>query len=84
VTDPKGPHFHAGMVVMTKYVQYMFNLQRNTAKTIVQQRLWMTFLEQHVEGLRHENVTLHSGTLPPSGQDHKLQVTYRRLSEAEH
>jgi hypothetical protein len=72
------------MVVMTKYVQYMFNLQRNTAKTVVQQRLWMTFLEQHVEGLRHENATLHSGTLPPSGQDHKLQVTYRRLSEAEH
>jgi hypothetical protein len=72
------------MVVMTKYVQYMFNLQRNTAKTVVQQHLWMTFLEQHVEGLRHENVTLHSGTLPPSGQDHKLQVAYRRLSEAEH
>jgi hypothetical protein len=84
VTNPKVPHFHAGMVVMTKYVQYMFNLQRNTAKTVVQQHLWMTFLEQHVEGQRHENVTLHSGTLPPSGQDHKLQVAYRRLSEAEH
>jgi hypothetical protein len=44
----------------------------------------MTFLEQHVEGQRHENATLHSSTLPPSGQDHELQVVYRRLSEAEH
>jgi hypothetical protein len=67
MTDPEGPHFHVGMAVMTKYAQYMFNLQRNTVKTIVQQRLWMTFLEQHVEGLRHKNATLHNGTRPPSG-----------------
>jgi hypothetical protein len=84
VTDPEDPHFHANMVAMTKYVQYMFNLQRNTVKTVVQQRLWMTFLGQHVKGLRYENATLRSGTLPPSGQDHELQVTYRRLSKAEH
>jgi hypothetical protein len=62
----------------------MFNLQWNTIKTVVQQRLRMTFLEQHVKGLRHENATLHSGTLPHSGQDRELQVAYRRLSEAEH
>jgi hypothetical protein len=62
----------------------MFNLQWNTVKTIVQQRLRMTFLEQHVDGLRHENATLHSGTLPPSGQDRELQVAYCRLSEVEH
>jgi hypothetical protein len=43
----------------------------------------MTFLEQHVEGLRHENATLYSGTLPTSGQDCELQVVYRRLNEAE-
>jgi hypothetical protein len=84
VTDPKSPHFHAGMAAMTKYVKYMFNLQWNTVKTIIQQRLRMTFLEQHVEGLRHENATLHTGILPPSGQDRELQVTYRHLSEAEH
>jgi hypothetical protein len=35
VTDPEGSHFHIGMAAMTKYVQYMFNLQRNTVKTIV-------------------------------------------------
>jgi hypothetical protein len=72
VTDPEGPHFDAGMAAMTKYAQYMFNLQRNTVKTVFQQRLRMTFLEQHVEGLRHENATLHNGTLPPSGQDREL------------
>jgi hypothetical protein len=64
---PKGPHFHTGMATMMKYVQYMFNMQQNTITTIVQQCLRMTFLEQHVEGLRHENATLRSGTLPPSG-----------------
>jgi hypothetical protein len=84
VTDPEGLHFHAGMAAMTKYAQYMFNLQRNTVKTIVQQRMRMTFVEQHVEGLRHENATLRSGTLSPFGQDRELQVVYRRLSEAEH
>jgi hypothetical protein len=26
VTDPEGPHFHAGMAAMTKYAQHMFNL----------------------------------------------------------
>jgi hypothetical protein len=44
----------------------------------------MAFIKQHVERLRHENATLHSGTLPPSGQDCELQVVYLRLSEAEH
>jgi TolA-binding protein len=41
-------------------------------------------LEQHVEELGHANAILHSGTPPPSDQDRELQVTYRRLSEAEH
>jgi hypothetical protein len=72
VTDPEGPHFHTGMAAMTKYAQHMFNLQWNTIKTVIQQRLRMTFLEQHVEGLRHENATLCSSTLPPSGKDHEL------------
>jgi hypothetical protein len=44
----------------------------------------MTFLEQHDVGLRHENATLCSGTLPPSGQDRELQDAYRCLSEAKH
>jgi hypothetical protein len=36
MTDTEGPHFHAGMGAMTKYTQYMFNLQWDTVKTIVQ------------------------------------------------
>jgi hypothetical protein len=72
------------MAAMTEYAQYMFNLQRNTIKTVVQQHLRLTFLEQHVEGPRHEKATLHSITLPPSYQDHELQVTYHHLSEADH
>jgi hypothetical protein len=62
----------------------MFNLQQNTVKTVVQQRLRLTLLEQHAEGPRHENAILHSGTLPPSDQDRVLQVMYHRLSEVEH
>jgi hypothetical protein len=37
-----------------------------------------------LERLRHENAVLHSSALSPSEQDHKLQVAYRHLSEAEH
>jgi hypothetical protein len=84
VTDPEGHHFHTDMVAMTVYTQYMFNLLQNTIKTVVHQHLWLTLLEQHVEGLRHENAILHSGMLPPSNQDYELQVVYRCLSEAEH
>jgi hypothetical protein len=67
VTNPESPHLHADMAAMTKYAQYIFNLHQNTIKTIVQQHLRMIFPEQHVAGLRHENATLRSSTLPPSG-----------------
>jgi predicted RNase H-like nuclease (RuvC/YqgF family) len=26
MTDLKGPHFHVGMTLLAKYVQYLFNL----------------------------------------------------------
>jgi hypothetical protein len=35
ISDPKGPHFHAGMAVMAEYVQYMFDLQDTNAKTVI-------------------------------------------------
>jgi hypothetical protein len=60
------------MAAMTEYMQYMLNLQWNTVKIVVQQRLWLTLLERHVKGQRHENAILHSGTLPPLDQDHEL------------
>jgi hypothetical protein len=30
VSDLEGPHFHARMTSLAKYVQYLFNLQHNT------------------------------------------------------
>jgi hypothetical protein len=84
VSNPEGPHFHAGMAALAGYMHHMFNLQPSTARTIIQQRLHLGSLEQLIEELRHANVILCSGTPPPSDQDRELQVTYRRLSEAEH
>jgi hypothetical protein len=72
VSDPKGPHFNTGMAAMAKYVQYLFNLQHNTARTIMQQHMCLTTYDEHnttisseLEQLKHENALLHSGTLPP-------------------
>jgi hypothetical protein len=50
----------------------------------MRQHLHSSLLEQHVEELRHANAILRSGAPPPSDQDREFQVTYRRLSEAEH
>jgi hypothetical protein len=52
VSSPTGPHFHAGMAVLAEYAQHMFNLQANTARTVIQQHLQLGSLEQHVEELR--------------------------------
>jgi hypothetical protein len=84
MSNPEGPHFHTGMAVLAEYAQHMFNLQASTARTVIQQRLHLSLLEQHIEELRRANAILHSGTPPPSDQDRELQVMYRRLSEAEH
>jgi hypothetical protein len=91
VFDLDGPHFSAGMVVMVKYAQYLFNLQHNTARTIMQQHMHLTTYDEHntaisceLEQLKQENALLHSGTLPPLDQDRKLKVMYHCLSKAEH
>jgi hypothetical protein len=84
VSNPEGPHFHADMAALVEYMQHKFNLQASTARTVIQHHLHLGSLEQHVEELRHANTILCSGTPPPSDQDHELQVTYYRLSEAEH
>jgi hypothetical protein len=60
LSDPEVPHFHAGMAVLAEYTQYIFNLQDNTARTIIQQHLHFGSLEQHAEELRHENAILCS------------------------
>jgi hypothetical protein len=47
VSDLEGPHFSAGMPTMAKYTQYLFNLQHNTARTIMQQRMRLTTYDDH-------------------------------------
>jgi hypothetical protein len=77
VSDPEGPHFHAGMAVISEYAQHSFNLQHNLSRTVIQQRLSMAAYDEH------ENALLHRGTLPPSNQDCELRshtVTSARLS----
>jgi hypothetical protein len=74
MSNPEGPHFHAGMAALAKYMQHMFNLHASTAMSIIQHRLHLGLLEQHVEELRRANAILRSGTPPPSDQDHELQV----------
>jgi hypothetical protein len=78
------------MTSLARYVQYLFNLQFNTARTSMEQRMRLTAYEEHataiacvLERLRHENAVLRMGALPPSKQDRELQVAYRRRSEAE-
>jgi hypothetical protein len=91
MSNLKSPHFHAGMTSLAKYVQYLFNLQHNTTKTGMQQRMCLatykesaTAATREIERLRHENAILRSGAHPPSEQDHELQEVYRCLSNAEH
>jgi hypothetical protein len=72
------------MTLLARYAQYLFNLQYNTARTVMQQHMCLTAYEEHtvatsheLERLRHENAVLRSGARPPSEQDRELQVTYR-------
>jgi hypothetical protein len=91
VSNLESPHFSARWAAKAKYVRYLFNLQHNTGKTIIEQCMRLTayeeeatFMSHAIERLRHENVILHRGTLQSSDKDLELQVAYRRLSEAEH
>jgi hypothetical protein len=91
MSNLKGPHFHTGMTSLARYAQYLFNLQHNTAKTGMQQRMRLTAYKESatattrdIERLRHENAILRSGARPLSEQDCELQEVYRRLSNIEH
>jgi predicted RNase H-like nuclease (RuvC/YqgF family) len=79
------------MTSLVRYAQYLFNLQHNTAKTGMQQRMRLTAYKEsataatrEIERLRHENAILHSGARPLSEQDRELQEVYHHLSNAEH
>jgi hypothetical protein len=91
MSDLEGPHLNIGMVAMAKYVRYLFNLQHNTGRTVIEQRMHLnaykelaTTTSRELDRLRHENAILHRGTLPPLDQDRELQVAYRRVSEVKH
>jgi hypothetical protein len=68
VSNPEGPHFHAGMAALAGYMQHMFNLHTNTGRTVIRQRLHSGSLEQHFEELRRANAILCSDTPPPSNR----------------
>jgi hypothetical protein len=72
VPDLECPHFSTGMDEMARYMQYLFNMQHNTASTVIQQRLRLTTYGEHIKGLRHENAILCSGTLSPFDRSREL------------
>jgi hypothetical protein len=76
VSDLEGPHFHTGMTSLARYVQHLFNLQHNIARTGMQQRTCLTAYK--------ESAILRSGACPPSEQVHELKEVYYRLGNAEH
>jgi hypothetical protein len=89
MSDLKGPHFHTEMTSLARYMQYLFNLQHNTARMARQQHTRQTAYEEsatalEIDRLRHENAILHSGARPPSELDRDLYEVYHRLSDAEH
>jgi hypothetical protein len=91
MSDLEGPHFHTGMTSLARYVQYLFNLQQNTIRTDIQQRMCPTAYKEsattatrEIERLGHENAILCSGACPPSEQDRKLNQVYRHLGNTEH
>jgi hypothetical protein len=63
--DLKGPQFHEGMTSLARYTWYLFNLQHNTTRTVMQQCMRPTAYEEdtaatscELKRLRHENVVL--------------------------
>jgi predicted RNase H-like nuclease (RuvC/YqgF family) len=91
VSDLEGPHLHALMTSLVRYAHYLFNLQHNTTRTVMQQRTRLTTYKEsataathEIERLRHENAILRSSARPPSEQDHELKEVYHCLGNAEH
>jgi hypothetical protein len=73
MSNLKGRHFHDEMTSLARYVQYLFNLQHNTARIGMQQRMHLTAYKESataatydIERLRHENAILCSGARPLS------------------
>jgi hypothetical protein len=54
VSDIKGLHFNVDMAAMAKYVQYLFNLQHKTTRTIMQQSMRLTTYDEHNTAISRE------------------------------
>jgi hypothetical protein len=54
VSNLRRPHFHAGMTLLTRYAQYLFNLQHNTARTGMQQRTRLTAYKESATAANRE------------------------------
>jgi hypothetical protein len=71
VSNLEGLHFNTGTAAMAKYAKYLFNLQQNTTRTVMQQGMHLTSYDEHnttisreLEQQKQENALLHSGTFP--------------------
>jgi hypothetical protein len=69
---------------MAKYMRYLFHLQHNTGRIIIEHNAHLNaYVEQvtltsHVmERMVHENTILHRGTHVSTEKDLELQVAYR-------
>jgi hypothetical protein len=54
MSNLKGPHFHAGMTSLARYVQYLFNLWHNTTRTGRQQRMHLMAYKESAIAATHE------------------------------
>jgi hypothetical protein len=89
--DLTSQHFSTGSAEMAKYSRYLFNLQHNIGRTIIEQRAHLNvYAEQAIhmssviERLEHKNALLGCGTRESTEKDLELSVAYHRLSKAEH
>jgi hypothetical protein len=67
------------MTSLARYAQYLFNLQHNTTRIGMQQRMRLTVYKEsataatrEIERLRHENAILRSGARPLLEQNREL------------
>jgi hypothetical protein len=84
------PHFSIGWAQMTMYMRYLFNLQHNTGRIIIEQCTHLnayagqaTLTSHTMVRLERDNAILCCGTRVSMEKDLELQVMYRHLCEAE-
>jgi hypothetical protein len=70
ISDLESPHFSTGWSVMAEYVSYLFNLQHNTGRTVIEQCMHLNAYKEYsiiasceMDWLRHDNAILYYGAL---------------------